>query len=257
VRLLGMAPEIKILENAEAVANAATREFLRRAAVAVTERGLFTVVLSGGSTPRLLFREMASAAARDLPWKKVHLFWGDERTVPPDHPDSNFQMVQEELLARVEVPAGNIHRMHGEDSDPAAAAADYETELRAFFDLRSRQLPRFDLVFLGLGADGHTASLFPGSEALTETERLVVAPWVAQLKTRRLTLTARVLNHAACVVFLVTGEEKAEILQRALEGPRNPLELPCQLIEPGDGELMWIIDTAAARLLSPRLLRRR
>jgi 6-phosphogluconolactonase len=252
-----MRPEIRIFEDAEAVARAAAGEFRHRAAVAVAERGRFTVVLSGGSTPRLLFRELAGAAAGDLPWEKVHLFWGDERTVPPDHSASNFRMVQEELLSRVAVPAANIHRIRGEDPDPAAAATDYEAELRGFFELQSGQFPRFDLVFLGMGADGHTASLFPGSEALAEAERLVTAPWVTQLKTRRLTLTARVFNHAAGVVFLVSGAEKAETLQRVLEGPRHPLELPCQLIEPDNGELVWLLDSAAAQLLSPRFLRHR
>jgi 6-phosphogluconolactonase len=251
-----MAPEVRVLDNANAVAHAAAGEFYRRAEAAVAERGRFAVVLSGGSTPRLLFRELASATSGEHQWDQVHLFWGDERTVPPDHPESNFGMAQLELLSRVPVPACNIHRMRGEDPNPAAAAVTYETELRRFFDLRAGQLPRFDLVFLGMGADGHTASLFPDSEALTEPERLVVAPWVARIKTRRLTLTARALNHAACVVFLVSGEDKAAILQRVLEGPSHPLKLPSQLVAPGDGELVWLVDTAAARLLSTRLLQR-
>lgn len=251
-----MAPDVRILENVGAVARAAAGELRRLAAAAVAERDRFTVALSGGSTPRLLLREAASAPPGSLPWDKIHLFWGDERTVPPAHPDSNFHMVQEELLSHVAVPAANIHRMRGEDPDPAAAAADYEVDLRGFFALQPRALPRFDLVFLGLGVDGHTASLFPGSAALTEPGRLVVAPWIDRLKTRRLTLTARVLNHAACVVFLVSGGEKAATLQRVLEGPRQPLELPSQLVAPGDGELIWLVDTAAAQLLSSEFLRR-
>jgi 6-phosphogluconolactonase len=209
-------------------------------------------VLSGGSTPRRLLRELAGAPAGEVPWARVHLFWGDERTVPPNHPDSNFRMVEDELLSRVAVPAANLHRFRGEDRDPAAAAAGYEAELRGFFDLGPEQLPRFDLVFLGMGGDGHTASLFPGAAALTQPDRLVVAPWVDRLTTRRLTLTLRVFNAAACVVFLVTGGEKAATLQRVLEGPRGRLELPSQLVVPVDGDLVWLVDTAAARLLSPR-----
>jgi 6-phosphogluconolactonase len=251
-----MAPEVRILEDAGAVARAAAAELCRLATAAVAERDRFTVALSGGSTPRLLFREVASAPPGSLPWEKVHLFWGDERTVPPDHPDSNFRMAHEELLSRVAIPTANIHRMRGEDPDPVAAAADYEADLLDFFGLRPRQLPRFDLVLLGMGVDGHTASLFPGSEALLETERLVAAPWIAQLGTQRLTLAARVFNQAACVVFLVSGGDKAATLKRVLEGPRHPLELPSQLVAPGDGELVWLIDTAAARHLSPRCLQR-
>jgi 6-phosphogluconolactonase len=257
VRRQRSTPEVRILENAEAVARAAADMFRRRAADTVNEYGLFTVVLSGGNTPRLLFRELAGNSPGNLPWEHIHLFWSDERYVPPDHPDSNFRLVQEELLSRITLPAVNIHRMHGENPDPTSAAADYEVELRSFFGLQPGQLPRFDLIFLGMGADGHTASLFPGSEALAEAERLVVTPWVAQVKVRRLTLTAPVLNHAAYVVFLVTGAEKAKTLLQVLEGPHDPLNLPCQLIEPDDGELVWLMDNSAAQLLSPRSPERR
>jgi 6-phosphogluconolactonase len=251
-----MAPEVRILEDAGTVARAAAGELHRLATAAVAERDRFTVVLSGGSTPRLLFRKLAGAPPGSLPWEKIHLFWGDERTVPPDHPDSNFRMVQEELLSHVAIPAANVHRMRGEDPDPAAAAADYESDLRGFFALQPRQLPRFDLVLLGMGVDGHTASLFPGSEALTEPDHLAVAPWIDRLTARRLTLTARVLNNAACVIFLVSGGEKAATLQRVLEGPRRPLELPSQSIQPSNGALVWLVDAAAALLVSPRFLRR-
>jgi 6-phosphogluconolactonase len=250
VSLPEMVPEVKILENAPAVAQAAADIFRQGAAVAIAERGRFNVALSGGSTPRLLFRELAKGLAEGLTWEHIHLFWGDERTVPPNHQESNFRLVKEELLSRVTIPSTNIHRLHGENPDPATAASDYEAELRRFFDLQPDQLPRFDLVFLGLGNDGHTASLFSGSEALTETEHLVAAPWVAQLKTRRLTLTVPVFNHAASVVFLVCGQDKSKALHRVLEGPRHPLELPSQLIEPNGGELMWLVDTEAARFLS-------
>lgn len=247
-----MKPEVRVLASTAAVARAAVNELRRRARLAVAERGRCAVALSGGSTPRLLFRELATAAPGEIPWHQVHLFWSDERTVPPNHPDSNYRMAHEELISRVNVPAANVHRLRGEDPDPARAAADYEADLRRFFDLQEGQLPRFDLVFLGMGADGHTASLFPGSEGLTQQQHLVVAPWVATLKSRRLTLTARAINHAACVVFLVAGEDKAATLRRVLAGPPRPLELPSQGIEPSDGELLWLVDAAAARLLPPR-----
>lgn len=247
-----MEPEVRVLASAAAVARAAANELRRRARRAVAERGRFAVALSGGSTPRLLFRELATAAPGEIPWHQVDLFWSDERTVPPDHPDSNYRMAHEELISRVDVPAANVHRLRGEDPDPARAAADYEADVRRFFDLKEGQLPRFDLVFLGMGADGHTASLFPGSEVLTQQQHLVAAPWVDTLKSRRLTLTARAINHASCVVFLVAGEDKAATLRRVLEGPPRPPELPSQGIEPSDGELLWLVDTAAARLLPPR-----
>jgi 6-phosphogluconolactonase len=241
---------VNILEDAKAIARAAAEEFRHRAAEAIAEQGRFTVVLSGGNTPRLLYRELANESEGSLSWEKIHLFWGDERTVPPDHPDSNYRLVQEELLSRITIPAANIHRMHGEDPDPVTAAADYETRLHKFFSLKPGQFPCFDLIFLGVGADGHTASLFPGSEALIDNKRLVVAPYVAQLNTRRLTLTASVINRAVCVIFLVSGAEKAKTLQRVLEGPYDPLNLPSQLIKPVDGKLSWLVDRAAASLLT-------
>ena len=250
--MVAMQGEVRILEDGAAVAAAAAGEFCRRAVAAVAARGRFAVALSGGSTPRLLLRELAGGSAVGVPWERVHLFWGDERAVGADHPDSNFRMVRDELLSRVTIPAANLHRMRGEGPDWQAAAADYEAELRDFFALRPRQLPRFDLVFLGMGGDGHTASLFSGSTALTEPDRLVVAPWVARLAAHRLTLTPRLFNAAACVVFLVTGEDKAAMLQRVLEGPRDPRKLPSQSITPVDGELIWLVDIAAAQRLSPR-----
>src|SRR5690606_983517 len=171
-------------------------------------------------------------------------FWGDERTVPPDHPDSNYRMAKEALLDFVALPASNVHRISGE-LEPARAAAEYEQTLRSFFAKRAGKT-RFDLILLGMGDDGHTASLFPDTEALNETERLVVANHVPKLDTWRITLTAPIINDAAHVAFLVAGAGKAAVLKRVLQGPRQPHKLPSQLIQPVDGELVWLLDKAAA-----------
>jgi 6-phosphogluconolactonase len=245
------APLLRLFDDPDQLARGAGDEFARRARRAQDAGGRFAVALSGGSTPGRLYRTLAGPSFRDqVEWAAVHFFWGDERTVPPDHPDSNFAAAREALLSRVPVPPENIHRIKGEQSDPARAAADYEEELRRFFRLGPGGLPRFDLVLLGLGADGHTASLFPGSDALTEGRRLVVAPWVEKLDTHRVTLTCPVLNNAACILFLVTGVRKAATLRRVLEGPRDP-RYPAQRVRPHDGELLWYVDRAAARELRP------
>lgn len=227
------------------LARAAAEEFAWRADDAVRARSRFSVALAGGSTPRRLYQLLADPAQplRDrIDWSATHFFWGDERHVPPDHPDSNYRMARETLLDVVSVPAGNIHRMHGEEADAARAAAGYEAELRAFFSGQ----PRFDLVLLGLGADAHTASLFPGSEAVREHERWVVAPWVEKLASWRLTLTPAVFDRAGAVIFLVQGEEKAEALRAVLEGERDPDRYPAQAVRPESGDLLWLVDDAAA-----------
>lgn len=244
-----MTPQIEILPDADRLAEAATGRFLQSASRAVQSRGVFTVALSGGSTPRGAYSHLAGAQA--LEWGKALVFWGDERCVPPEHPQSNYRLARESLLRHIPIPAGNIHRMPGE-LEPEAAAQEYERELSTVFSgnaVRGSQLPRFDLILLGLGRDGHTASVFPGSTALSEQERWVVAqppvgdgPW-------RLTLTPPVINAASEVLFLVAGHDKADILRRVLHGPRDPLNLPAQAIQPSDGELMWLLDAAAASLL--------
>ena len=181
-----------------------------------------------------------------MPWNAIHFFWGDERHVPPDHPDSNFRMAREAMLDRVPVPAENVHRIPAERPDAQRAAAEYEATLRSFFALASGEWPRCDLILLGLGKEGHTASLFPGGDAVRERERLVVAPWVEAQKTFRITLTPPVLNQARRAMFLVSGEEKAEALHAVLEGPREPERYPAQIVE---GNRLWMVDRAAARLL--------
>jgi 6-phosphogluconolactonase len=243
-------PALRIFDDVDQVAKSAADEFARRA-VARAELGLpFTVALSGGSTPRRLFELLADEPFREsVPWRKVWVFWGDERTVPPDHPDSNYGAAHRLLLANVAIPRENVHRIHGELADPNAAALAYEVDLRESFRLDEGEFPRFDLVLLGMGADGHTASLFPGTQALVEERRLAVAPWIEELDTHRVTLTCPVFNKAATVLLLVTGEDKAETLQAVLEGQPERPGYPVQLIRPESGELVWLVDRAAASRL--------
>jgi 6-phosphogluconolactonase len=213
-------------------------ELARGAAEYFVARAPRTVALSGGSTPRLLYQLLADE--KQVPWPEIHFFWSDERHVPPDHPDSNYRMTNEALLSHVPVPQNNIHRIPGENPDASAAASDYEQTL---IEITNSSLPRLDLILLGLGSDGHTASLFPGSEALHETQRLVVAPWIEKLNTYRITMTLPLLNNGASIVFLVSGKDKAEIVREVLEGPKN---YPAQEINPTSGELIWMLDKDAA-----------
>lgn len=240
--------ELRVFAGAEELAAAAAEEFADRARDAVSRRGRFTVVLPGGSSPTLFFEVLADQRL-GIPWSKVHVFWGDERFVPPAHPESNFRAAQEALLARVRIPQANVHRIRTEALSPNAAAAIYEQEIRTFFRLSAGRFPRFDLVVLGLGADGHTASLFPGSEALSEDVRMVVAPLIAKLGIQRITLTLPMFNSARAVLFLVTGKQKAEALARALEGGEGSEVLPTPLVRPKRGPLLWMVDRAAAGML--------
>ena len=218
----------------------------QRAASVEGER--FTVALSGGETPRSLYQLLATPDyASQIPWERVHVFWGDERHVPPDDKDSDYRMAHESLLAHVPIPAENVHRIRAELPDAAEAAREYAAELRGFFGLQPSELPRFNLVLLGMGGDGHTASLFPGTNAIHNTTDLVAAPWVEKLDTYRITLTAPVLNNAQAVVFLVAGAGKAGVLKEVLDGPRDVGRLPSQLIAPTNGDLIWMLDDAAAK----------
>jgi 6-phosphogluconolactonase len=244
--------EIQIVENGEAVSRAAAEMLVSLALEKLTSKESVAVALSGGSTPKNMFAILANEAAlRDrMPWDRVHFFWGDERHVAPDHSDSNFRMTNETMLAKVPVPPENIHRIRAENPDSEKAAEDYEQELQRFFKLEPEQLPAFDCVFLGMGPDGHTASLFPGTKALHERERLVVSNWVAKFQSYRITMTTPVLNNADMVIFLISGAEKAEPLQVVLEGQKQTDLFPSQLIEPTHGKLLWLVDQAAAGRLS-------
>jgi 6-phosphogluconolactonase len=241
--------DVVICRDAADLNKRAAEEFIRLAGQAVQSAGRFTVVLSGGSTPRGLYELLALDAYKErVPWSKVHLFWGDERCVAPDHPDSNYRMAREALLARISIPVENVHRMVGEQ-EPAVAATEYEDELKKFFRVPDGVLPRFDLILLGLGEDGHTASLFPGSAALAESGRVVVAHYVEKLRTHRLTLTLPVLNHGAELVFLVSGDNKAEMVKQILAGDRKPPPLPAARVRPSSGRLIWMVTQDAAALL--------
>jgi 6-phosphogluconolactonase len=238
---------IDVLPTAVDLFHAAAEEFIRAARTAIGAQGRFSVALSGGSTPKSLYSLLASNYA-DFAWNRVFLFFGDERHVPPTDPESNYRMVKESLLSKIAIPPDNVFRVPAENPDADAAAADYEAQLRSFFELKPGEFPRFDLVLLGMGPDGHTASLFPGSAALDERSRLVVANWVAQFNTHRITLTFPVLNRAAEVMFLASGPDKADMLHQVLEVKMTP-PLPAQRIEPTDGKLLWMLDEAAAAKL--------
>lgn len=240
--------DLRVFPDGAELARAAAEEFARRASEAIRSRARFSVALSGGSTPRDLFTLLADPMEpfRDrIEWRAVHFFWSDERHVPPDHHESNYRMARETLLDAVPVPAENVHRIRGEEPDAQRAAALYEEDLRAFFS----GPPRFDLVLLGLGADAHTASLFPGTAAVRERERWVVAPWIEKLGAFRVTLTPVVFKHAAGLIFLVQGEEKAEALRAVLKGTIDADRWPAQAVCPQDGELLWFVDLAAASKL--------
>src|ERR1700730_18341631 len=239
--------DIRIFETAEEVARAAADYFAEIAEKSISAEGRFSVALAGGSTPRRTYQLLASEEYRNrLPWSQVHIFFGDERSVPATHADSNYRMAEEAMISLLPIPAPNVHRMVG-DGDAVANASLYEGELQAFFD--GAAWPRFNLVLLGMGDDGHTASLFPGTEALNEARAWVVANWVEKLKTYRITLTAPAINHADNIIFLVAGAGKAERLPEVLRGPRDPLRLPSQLIQPVAGSLVWLADKAAAERL--------
>ena len=238
---------IEVLATAADLFHAAAEEFVRVARAAIGAQGRFAVALSGGSTPKGLYSLLAANYA-SFAWNRIFLFFGDERHVPPTDADSNYRMVNESLLTKIAIPAENVFRVPAENPDASAAASDYEAQLRRFFELRPGEFPRFDLILLGIGADGHTASLFPDSPALDEQSRLVTANWVAKFNTHRITFTFPVLNRAAEVMFLASGADKADMLHQVLEGKNAP-PLPAQRVQPSDGKLLWLLDVpAAARL---------
>ncbi len=257
---LAPGPELVRVPDRAALARNAAERLVQIARRAIQETGRFSVALSGGSTPRELYALLATPEFADqVDWKRVHVFWGDERAVPPDSPDSNYRMAREEF-AHLPIPAGQVHRIMGEE-EPGQAALEYEQTLRERLaptfapppplpgEAQADVMPCLDLVLLGLGANGHTASLFPHGAALQETRRWVVAEYVAEVGMHRITLTAPILNAASHVIFLVAGADKAPAVQAVLRGPYRPQELPAQLIQPERGHLIWLLDGAAASAL--------
>jgi 6-phosphogluconolactonase len=242
----------QIYPDADALAKAAAEDLLRLAQQSVKERGIFTLALAGGSTPKKLYSLLATDSDfREFPWDKTHLFFGDERHVPPTHFDSNYLMVSGTLLASGLVPAAHVHRVRAELPDANAAAADYEVELHTFFTaaLRCNSFPRFDVILLGMGPDGHTASLFPGSKGLEEKERWVIANWVEKFKSARITFTFPVLNAARTVMLLVAGADKADMIHEVLGANRDEIAYPVQQVQLLDGDKIWLLDSAAAARL--------
>jgi 6-phosphogluconolactonase len=236
-----LTPEIKVVPDAASVALEAAERVAAAAEAAIELHGAFSIALSGGSTPRALYSLLAAEPYRSsIDWAKVHLFFGDERCVPGDDPHSNYRMARESLFSKVPVPGDNVYRIRGE-IDPQAAAGEYDQTLKEYF---ADSGP--DVVLLGMGDDGHTASLFPRTEALSALKSRCVANFVPKLNKWRVTLTAPFLNRSQDVLILVTGEAKAARIAQVLEGPRVPDELPIQLISPVAGKLAWIMDAAAA-----------
>ncbi|MDT8317069.1 MAG: 6-phosphogluconolactonase [bacterium] len=215
---------------------------------AVRLSGRFTLSLAGGSTPMALYRLLSSGKyGRQIPWEKVRLFWGDERCVPPDHPDSNYRMVKETLLSAIGIPAENVHRIKGELGE--GAAADYEKTLKMNFNTDKPGFPRFDLILLGMGDDGHTASLFPGTAAVSDEKRWVSEVFVERLDSLRISLTPPVIKNAAEIIVLVGGEGKAAALKNVLEGAFDPCRYPAQILRKATGRVTWLVDEAAGMLL--------
>ncbi len=245
------APELHTFADAQKLVQAAAHLFLQVGRHAIAERNRFLVALSGGSTPNALYTTLASPhIAHRLDWAKVHFFFGDERCVPAEHPDSNFGLAQAMLFAPLHIPPSSVHRMRGEDP-PDAAAIRYETLLRRLTAGPEGQWPMFDLVLLGMGDDGHTASLFPGTPALGESTRWVVPGYAPQGTRSRITITLGVINHASVILFLVTGHNKARVVQRILENSAGePSPYPAAMVRPEHGRLLWYLDRAAASELT-------
>ena len=246
--------EVEVLPDAAAITKRAVEEISEGGAGSGCEEWDFYVALSGGSTPKALYSMLADDATlrSKIPWTKLHFFFGDERHAPPDSPESNFRMAHEALFAKGVVEPEQITRIRGEYPDAEKAALEYEQALRAYSNLKDGEYPRFDLVLVGMGEEGHCLSLFPGTKALHASPRIVVRNWVGKLFTERITLTAEAANQANRVLFLVTRSDKALALKAVLEGPYEPEQLPAQLIQPVSGTLLWLVDQAAASKLATK-----
>lgn len=238
--------KLEVFPDQNALSRAAADEIVAVALAAVERAGRFTMALSGGPAPGPVFDVLVEEPFRSrFPWDRTHFFWGDERHVPPDHPESNYRLAYDRMLSKAPVPEQNVHRVRAELEDADQAAELYESALRDFFLVAEGEFPRFDLMLQGLGDNGHTASLFPGTTALAERRRLFVATWVEKFRAHRLTVTLPLLNHAATVLFVVSGKKPADALNQVLFGPQLSVPLPAQLVAP-KGRLLWLADKDAA-----------
>jgi 6-phosphogluconolactonase len=245
---------VRVFASLEELSRQAAAKFRELARSYVAEKGTFNAALSGGSTPRRLYELLASRdLSAEIPWERVHLFQVDERCVPPDDPESNYRMIRETLLEHIPLPGTNFHRMAAEVEDREGARLEYAAELGRILKPKKGEIPRFDLILLGMGPDGHIASLFPGTAGLHDHSAWVRPNFVDKFKAYRLTLTFPVLNAAAWILFLVSGTEKAETLRQVLEGPWRPEELPAQYVHPAKGQVEWYVDQHTARLLTTAL----
>jgi 6-phosphogluconolactonase len=244
--------QVRIFPDGAAIARFAARKFVEIAADAVAQKGSFEVALSGGSTPKTLYSLLVSdpALRPKVPWDKTFVFFGDERHVGPDDALSNFRMASEAMISKSPMKPAQVFRVKGEYPEAGQAALEYESDIRTHFNLSDGQFPRFDLVLLGMGDEGHVASLFPGTKALHETRRIVVHNWVGKVLMDRITLTAPAINNAANIIIMVTRAEKAPALTAVLERVYEPEQLPAQMIAPVNGNLLWLVDTAAGLMLT-------
>ena len=248
---------IELFPNAMGIALRAADEIVRMAREAVSSRGVFSIALSGGSTPKVLYSLLAEhpSLRNSLPWDKMKVYFGDERHVGPGHADSNFQMASDAMLSKAPLEPEQIFRIKGEYPDTAQAAAEYQATIQREFGLQAGALPRFDLILLGMGSEGHTLSLFPGTKALHETQLIVTHNWIGKLCTERVTLTAPAANNAANIIFMIAGADKACALKAVLEGSHEPEQLPAQMIQPSNGNLSWLVDQAAGSMLAKETLK--
>lgn len=248
-----MVPEIRVYNDLEALSRAAAQLFFDLAEQATRERGRFLAALNGGSTPKRLFQLLAGVKSGKITWKAVHIFWGDERCVPPDDAESNYGQARDQFLGQVAIPDGNVHRIPGE-LGPQAASKEYDLVLKKFAS-PPLDWPSFDLVFLGIGEDGHTASLFPGSSLDVPGPTMAVSALYQDRPAERVTLTPLVFNSSRMILFMAVGENKALTLSRVLNDGYQPELYPAQRIEPKNGKLIWLVDEAAAAKLPKELLR--
>lgn len=244
--------DVRLFEDTAGIAQFVAEHIVHSAAAAVADHGQFSIALSGGNTPKPLYHSLVEdpALRNRLPWDKMVFFFGDERHVGPDDPESNYKMAADAFLSKAPIKPEQVKRIKGEYSDTEKAAAEYEEVIKKHFDLNDGEFPRFDMILLGMGSEGHTLSLFPGTNALRDAKHIVARNWVGKLFTERITLTAPAANKAAELIFMIAGADKALALKAVLEGPVEPEQLPAQMIQPLEGKLFWLVEAQAGSRLS-------